>query len=332
MFDPGLTRHNPLLSRPTNEHGFSLRSKICNSIANPSLPSLVATFIRDSIASSTRTAYLSDLAHFERWGGCIPASEAMLAAYIAEHADSLAVATLVRRLASISKAHKVRNLPNPAQAELVRATLRGIKRSKGTAQREAHPLVKEDLFAVLDAMGDTLKDARDRALLLIGFAGGFRRSELIGLDLADIERVRQGIIIHLRRSKTDQAGAGRKIGIPLGRSRWCPVAALETWLLGSGITEGAVFRPIDRHGRMSNERLSGEGVSLVIKERVAAAGMDPAGFSGHSLRSGLATSATQAGVSCWKIRQQTGHSSDAMLGRYVRSGELFCDNAAGVLL
>jgi integrase len=176
---------------------------------------------------------------------------------------------------------------------------------RGIAQREAKPLLKEDLFRVLDAMGDSVKDARDRALLLIGFAGGFRRSELVGLDCADIEHIRQGVVITLRRSKTDQEGAGRKIGIPHGRTRHCPVVALDNWLSISGIDHGPVFRPVDRHGRMAAERLSGEAVSLIVKERVAAAGIDVSGFSGHSLRAGFATSATQAGVSSLKIRAQS---------------------------
>ena len=130
--------------------------------------------------------------------------------------------------------------------------MRGIKRQFGTAQREAKPLLKEDLFRVLDAMGDGVKDARDRALLLLGFAGGFRRSELVGLDHSDMEHVRQGIIVHLRRSKTDQEGAGRKIGVPFGRTRHCPVLALESWIEVSGIGTGALFRPVDRHGRISS--------------------------------------------------------------------------------
>jgi integrase len=215
---------------------------------------------------------------------------------------------------------------------LVKAVLRGIKRRNGSAQNEARPLLRDDLLLVLDAMGDGLKDARDKALLLLGFAGGFRRSELVGIDRPDIEAVRQGIIIHLRRSKTDQDGAGRTIGIPHGRTRWCPVSALDQWLFLSGIIDGAVFRPIDRHGTMGTERLSGEAVSLVVKGRVRAAGIDPAGYSGHSLRAGLATSAAQVGVPAWKIRAQTGHASDAMLSRYIRDGGLFIDNAAGALL
>ncbi|MEF2559286.1 site-specific integrase, partial [Aurantimonas sp. C2-5-R2] len=171
-------------------------------------------------------------------------------------------------------------------------------------------------------MSDRPKDIRDRALLLIGFAGGFRRSELVGLDVADVETVRQGLVITLRRSKTDQTGAGRKIGIPHGRTRWCPVAALEVWLSTFGIEAGPILRGINRHGRVGDQRLSGEAVSIIVKKRLAAAGFDPEGYSGHSLRAGFATSAAQAGASSWKIRQQTGHASDAMLSRYIRDGEL----------
>jgi integrase len=288
--------------------------------------------VENSISGNTRRAYQSDLAHFEAWGGDLPADPTVVASYLAAHAETLSVATLVRRMATISKAHEARGVTNPCRAEIVRATLRGLKRMRGVAQREAKPLLKEDLFRVLDAMGDGVKDARDRALLLIGFAGGFRRSELVGLDLADIEHVRQGVVITLRRSKTDQEGAGRKIGIPHGRTRHCPVVALDHWLSMSGIDQSSVFRPVDRHGRIAAEQLSGEAVSLIIKERVAAAGIDPSGFSGHSLRAGLATSATQAGVSTLKIRAQTGHASDAMLARYVRDGEIFVGNAAAALL
>jgi integrase len=144
--------------------------------------------------------------------------------------------------------------------------------------------------------------------------------------------VRQGLEVTLSRSKTDQNGAGRKIGIPHGRCRWCPVVALEHWLTASGIRDGALFRPIDRHHRIAAKRLSGEAVCLVVRERVQAAGIDPKDYSRHSLRAGLATSAAQAGVSTWKIRQQTGHASDAMLSRYIREWELFTENAAGALL
>ena len=192
--------------------------------------------------------------------------------------------------------------------------------------------MKEDLFAVLGAMGDTLRDSRDRALLLIGFAGGFRRSELVAINCSDIEHVPQGIIVHVRRSKTDQEGVGRQVGIPFGRTRWCPVTALNEWLEKAANEEGALFHQIDRHGNVLSGRLSGEAVSLIIKDRAATVGLPPEEYSGHSLRAGLATSAAAVGVSSWKIRQQTGHASDAMLARYIRDGELFVDNAIGRLL
>jgi integrase len=227
---------------------------------------------------------------------------------------------------------RIAGLPNAATTELVRATMRGIKRIHGSAQHQAKPLLRDDLLLVLDAMGEGLKAIRDRALLLVGFAGALRRSELVGLYVADVEPVRQGVIIHLRRSKTDQEGQGQKIGIPFGRSRWCPVAALDAWMTASAISEGPVFRPVDRHGRVRAGRLSREAVSTVIKQRTASAGFDPGRYSGHSLRAGFVTSAAQAGVATWKIRAQTRHASDAMLARYIRTGELFTDNAAGALL
>jgi integrase len=155
---------------------------------------------------------------------------------------------------------------------------------------------------------------------------------LVGLICDDVVRVRQGMILTLRRSKTDQTGEGRKIGIPLARGRWCPVGALEQWLARSGIAEGALFRPIHRHSEIGPKSLSGEAVCLILRERVHAVGIDPSGYSGHSLRAGLATSAAQAGVPSWKIRQQTGHASDAMLVRYIRDGELFLNNVVELLL
>jgi integrase len=210
--------------------------------------------------------------------------------------------------------------------------MRGIRRAHGAAQHQAKPLLREDLFGVLASMGDPLKDLRDRVLLLIGFAGGLRRSELSAINCRDIEQVQQGIILTIPRSKTDQEGVGRKIGIPFGRTIHCPVRALEAWIAATQIEDGPAFRPVDRHGRVSVGRLSGEAVSLIVQERLAAAGFDPNEYSGHSLRDGFATGATRTGVSMFKIRQQTGHVSDAMLSRYVRDGELFLGNAAGLLL
>ena len=168
----------------------------------------------------------------------------MICAYIGDHAGQHAVATIQRRIASISKAHEMAGVPNPCRAEIVNATLRGLRRAHGTAQRQAKPLLRDDLLLVLDSLGDSMRDHRDRALLLLGFAGGFRRSGLFGLDCADVEAARQGLIVTIRRSKTDQEGAGRRLGIPHGRTRHCPVGALEAWLAIAGIEQGPLFRPV----------------------------------------------------------------------------------------
>jgi len=233
------------------------------------------------------------------------------------------VATLARWLSSISKVHDARGPTNPTRSALVKMTMRGIRRVHGTAQAQARPLLPEDLVAIFPAMGKALKDDRDRALLLIGFAGGLRRSELVAINLADIERSARGIIIHLRRSKTDQLGAGRIIGIAFGKRRRCPVAALDRWLTRSGIIDGPIFRRVDRHGNVLDERLSGEAVSLIVKVRAAAAGLDSRKYSGHSLRAGFVTAAALFGMGSWQIRRQTGHSSDVMLARYIRTDGVF---------
>lgn len=296
------------------------------------LPVDVQRLISASLSDGTKRGYQHDIAQFEAWGGSIPASPQTIAAYLAHLSSTHKTATIVRRVTALSKAHEAIGAPNPTKSEIVRATMRGIKRTIGTATREAKPVLREDLFQMLERMGDSTKDVRDKVLLLLGFAGAFRRSELVGLDVADIKHVRQGIIVTLRRSKTDQTGAGYKVGIPFGRSRWCPVRHLADWLDHAKIEGGPIFRGINRHGHVADQRLSGEAVSIIVKERAGAAGFDPDAYSGHSLRAGLATSAVIAGVSTLSIRRTTRHASDQMLARYVRVGDMFIDNAAGAVL
>jgi len=322
MSDLVLNRHNPFLSRPT-KGGES---------TDLTADKTVEQFIRESLSANTRKAYRADLAHFSDWGGELPASADLVARYLADHADTLAPSSLARRVATLCKVHEANAWPNPCRSEIVRATMRGIKRVKGTAQDQACPLLREDLFILLDALGYDPRARRDRALLLIGWAGGFRSSELVGLDLPDIEEVREGLVLHLRRSKTDQTGQGRKIGIPLGRTRHCPLAALSAWLDALRVNDGPIFRPVDRHGNVRPDRLRSDAVSTILRNRLAIAGIDPEGYSGHSLRAGLATSAIKAGVPTYKVRAQTGHASDLMLSRYVRDAGLFDGNAAGALL
>ena len=292
----------------------------------------VKRLVSASLSDGTKRGYQNDITRFEAWGGSIPAAPETVANYVASLSGHYKTATIIRRITALSKAHEAIGALNPTKSEIVRATMRGIKRTLGTASRQAKPVLREDLFQMLDCMGHSPKDIRDSALLLIGFAGAFRRSELVGLNVSDIEHVRQGIVIHLRRSKTDQTGAGRKIGIPFGRSKWCPVKSLTHWLEIANIVDGPIFRSINRHGQLAHQRLSPEAVCVLVKQRAKAAGFEPSNYSGHSLRAGLATSAAMAGASAWKIRQQTGHASDAMLNRYIRDGDIFTSNAAGAVL
>ncbi|MFS2325369.1 site-specific integrase [Brucella sp. H1_1004] len=296
-------------------------------------PEAVLDLLSHSLSENTKRSYRADLAHFEATGRTIPAPPSGLATYIADMAGHFAVATIERRLASLAKAHRTRGYDDPCKAELVRSTMRGIRRSFGTKQRQAAAILRDDLFAMLDKLGDQRpKDVRDRALLLLGFATAMRRSELASLDVDDIEFIPRGMMVNLRRSKTDQEGHGRMIAVPLGRTRHCPVTALKAWLDLIGRSSGPVFVCVNKHGHMLNRRASGEAVSLVVKTRIADAGYDPKPFSGHSLRAGFATSAAQAGASTYKIRQTTGHHTESSLSRYIRDTDLFTDAAIYRLL
>ena len=176
------------------------------------------------------------------------------------------------------------------------------------------------------------KGIRDRALLLIGFAAALRRSELVALNVEDLQFVKEGLIINLRISKTDQEGQGRKIAVPYGRTSACPVKAIQEWMKHAQITRGPLFPPVGKGGRIGVAALSGQSVALIIKAYAEAIGLPTSNTSGHSLRSGLVTSAAQAGVAIHKIQAQSGHRSLQMLFRYIRDANLFEDNAAGLLL
>jgi len=171
-------------------------------------------------------------------------------------------------------------------------------------------------------LGDDLRGLRDRALLLVGFAGAFRRSELVAINCKNLEWAHGGLIVTLQRSKTDQEGRGRCVPIPRGSSDLGPVKALDAWMRSAGIEEGRVFRAIDCHGNINGDGLSPESVARIIKKRAAAVGLDPARFSGHSLRAGFVTNAVAAGAPEWAIRRVTGHKSDAVLHCYMRQVEL----------
>jgi site-specific recombinase XerD len=322
-------------------------------VRTPSVPlgrlEVVANQARDYAAAakapSTVKAYTSDWADFTAWcksAGLdpMPAAATTVTLYLTSLAGVKKASTLQRRLSAISQAHQVAGHESPTRSAVVRLVWAGIRRTHGTAQEGKAPALVEDLRAMVGAMAPKrrgqvwrLLELRDRALLLLGFAGAFRRGELVALDVEDLELSRAGLAVRLRRSKTDQEGQGRRVGIPRGQhAETCPVRALQVWLEHAEIEAGPIFRPITRHGQLQPGRLSDRAVALVVKRRAAAVGLDPEHFAGHSLRAGLATSAAAAGASERRIMDQTGHRSVTMVRRYIRDGELFGPgNAAAVV-
>lgn len=316
-----------LLDAGAAENGSGQLQSIATEVG---IPDGISQYLTAAIADSTRRAYQADFADFIQWGGCVPCSQEIVAAYLAQRADTLSAATLTRRLVAIGRAHSCQKLPDPTKADLVRTVMRGIRRQHGTAQRQVAPLTKQDLLSMLPLMVG-VKGLRDRAMLLLGFAAALRRSELVALDISDIQFVNEGLIVHVRKCKTDQEGQGRKIGVPWGRTAACPVKAVQTWFDHAKIVDGPIFRCVNKGGEIG-ERLSDHAVAVVIKSHAKAIGLDPNSVSGHSLRSGLATAAAQAGIPAHKIQAQTGHRSLEMLNRYIRDGNLFIDNASGGVL
>jgi site-specific recombinase XerD len=290
----------------------------------------VRHYVEQALSENTSKAYRNDLTHYVAWGGTVPASPEQIAVYLTVHAGVLSIATLQRRLVSLTKAHTMQGYADPVQCDLVKMTMKGIRRVHGKPQAQVSPILKEDLTVMLSHVPDTVKGKRDRALLLLGFCAALRRSELAAVRVEDLELTAQGIILTLPRSKTDQTGQGRKIGIPKGRGRICPMLSINEWIVQSGAVAGALFRPITKGGVIGDGQLSDRAIADIIKHYAGKAGLNPEKYSGHSLRSGLATSAAQHGISSWKIRQQTGHKSDTMLARYIRDGDLFSDNAAAL--
>ncbi len=297
-------------------------------------------FIGASKAASTLRAYRSDWEHFSNWCknsglSALPTTPEIIAMYLAALAESHRPGTLTRRLTSISQAHRLAGYRSPAGLEhaVVADTLKGIRRTFGVAQEGKRPLLTVDVRKIVQTLPDNLQGIRDRALLLVGFAGGFRRSELAALNFDDVETTEEGLVITLRRSKTDPEGQGRKVGVPRGsKDQTCPVKAFERWRHESGLSDGAVFRGIDRHGRLDREnRLHKDSIGLIVKRAAKAAGLNPSEYAGHSLRSGLATQAYLNGAGEFATMKQTGHKSPAMLRKYIRDASLFRDNPASRL-
>lgn len=304
--------------------------KIPENTLSDVLPTQVKNYVRASVSDRSRKEYQTDLKRFLQHGGTIPSSSEEVAAYLSDHGESHKASTLERWKVSIGKAHTTQQYPDPTKSELVRTVLKGIRRTHGASQRRVEPTLKEDILAMVSTLGDRLKDKRDKALILIGFAGAFRRSELVALATDNIKETREGLVITFKKSKSDQEQEGQKVGIPFARGRHCPVKAYKEWLEVSKIQEGAVFRSINRHSQIG-KRLSADAVAVLIKSHAERIGLNPKEYSGHSLRAGLATAAAKEGIPIYKICNQTRHKSSRMLDRYIRDGQIFTDNAAGIL-
>jgi integrase len=296
-------------------------------------------FAQAATSEATRRAYRHQWSAFERWCGArgllaLPAAPATVALYLSELAEAgRKVATVEQALAAIAAAHGVAGHPSPRGDSRLRTVMRGIRRMKGVAQRQATPLLAGQLRAMLDALPDSRRGVRDRALLLMGFVGAFRRGELVALAVEDVVFADDGLEVLVRRSKVDQEGRGRKVALPYsGVSLVCPVRALRAWLDVAGIEAGPLFREVTRHGKVSAVALSGRSVSRVVKRAAHAAELEPAAYSGHSLRAGFATVAAARGKPERAIMRQTGHRSVAMVHRYIRDAELWSNNAAVGLL
>jgi site-specific recombinase XerD len=317
----------------------------------PDVAALVAdaeAYIVRARAANTTRAYRADWADFRAWcaehaAEPLPADPRVVALYLTARAPTLKTATLARRLAAIAHHHRAGGHTLDVRDPTLRDTWRGIRRTHGTAQTRKVPTVTELLRALLDTLPDTLLGTRDRALLLVGFAGCFRRAELVALDHADVGLHADGLVLQLRRSKTDPEARGTEVGIPYGtRLATCPVRALQAWVQAAGIAEGALFRPVNRHGQVLPRRLTDHSVARVVKRTVAAARraalgaenyalaelLDPRRFAGHSLRAGFITSAAAAGVSETDIMRQSRHLRGDTLRKYVRHATVFRQNAA----
>jgi len=300
------------------------------------------TFISRARAASTVRAYRSDWNDFTRWCEShrlqfMPAVPETIALYITDLASRpLAVATIVRRLTAISKAHAAAGQTSPASTRniVVGDTLRGIKRTLGTAQHKKEALLAKDIRRLIAASPKNLTGVRDKALFLVSFSGAFRRSESSGLTVEDLKFCREGVVCTLRRSKTDQEGAGREVGIPYAKNKSiCPVRALKAWLKAAKIKTGPVFRRVDRYGFVSRTRgLDPASIAYIVKQAARRARFRHVqDVSGHSFRSGHVSQAVKNGVPEYVVMKQTGHKSREVLSAYIRTGEMFVQNAAAGL-
>ena len=294
--------------------------------------------LQSSKANNTVRAYKSDFNDFgifcaQNGFKSLPSEPKIVSLYLTYLSTKDAkMSTLKRRLVSIGVIHKLKGHYIDTKHPSIIENIMGIKRRKGSIQKGKKPILINSLKLLINAIDkqdkEEIKKFRDRSIILIGFSGGFRRNEIVSLDCDDLDFVPEGVKINIKRSKTDQFGEGFTKAMPyFDSSKYCPVVSLKNWLELSRITEGPLFRRFVKGSKLAENRLTDQTVALLIKKYLNLAGIDSKNYSGHSLRSGFATSAAESGVEERSIMAMTGHKSTEMVRRYIKEANLFKNNA-----
>jgi len=294
--------------------------------------------LQSSKANNTVRAYKSDFNDFglfcaQNGFKSLPSEPKIVSLYLTHLSTKDAkMSTLKRRLVSIGVIHKLKGHYLDTKHPAIIENIMGIKRRKGSVQKGKKPILINSLIQLINVIDQQnrkeIKKLRDRSIILVGFSGGFRRNEIVSLDCDDLDFVPEGLKISLRRSKTDQFGEGFTKALPyFDNPQYCPVLSLKKWIEISKIASGPVFRRFSKGSKLSNNRLTDQTVALLIKEYLKLAGIDSKNYSGHSLRSGFATSAAESGVEERSIMAMTGHKSTEMVRRYIKEANLFKNNA-----
>jgi len=294
--------------------------------------------LQNSKANNTVRAYKSDFNDFglfcaQNGFKSLPSEPKIVSLYLTYlSTKDIKMSTLKRRLVSIGVIHRLKGHYLDTKHPSIIENLMGIKRRKGSIQKGKKPLLINNLKKIVNAIdkekNEEIKKLRDRSIILIGFAGGFRRNEIVSLDYEDLDFVQEGLKINLKRSKTDQYGEGSVKGLPyFDNSQYCPVVSMLKWIKISKINSGPLFRRFIKGSKLSDSRLSDQTVALLIKDYLRIAGIESRHYSGHSLRSGFATSAAESGAEERSIMAMTGHKSTEMVRRYIKEANLFKNNA-----
>ncbi len=293
--------------------------------------------LKSSKANNTLRAYKSDFKDFAAFCAkhgfnSIPTEPKVVSLYITHLSANSKISTLRRRLVSIGVVHKLKGHYLDTKHPVIIENLLGIKRKKGIIQNGKKPILINHLKQIINVIDEQkiekIKKLRNRTLILIGFGGGFRRTELISINYEDLDFVEEGVKIILRRSKTDQFGEGLIKGLPyFANTKYCPVTSLKNWLILSKIKTGPIFRRFTKGSVLSSYRLTDQSVVLIIKDCLKLAGIENENFSGHSLRSGFATVAAESGADERSIMAMTGHKTTQMVRRYIKEANLFKNNA-----